>query len=227
MKIIQAGNFDIVLGRRGENLASQVRFPIAKWVEVYGAGRFQLIARRQGDSAPYPVTITSDENFVYWNVTSADTAYSGLGKVELQYYVDDVLAKSTVYLTRVLESLSEPGTPPAPYQSWVDDVLAAANDAEDAADRAESSARQAEEAARLLSGGTAGQVLTKNSAAEGDVNWADLPSFDGAYEVIPRPFGETTMLTRQTYLDRDVVVRAIPYQETSNLSGGKTVTIGG
>lgn len=79
----------------------------------------------------------------------------------------------------------------------------------------------------LPAGGAAGQYLRKNSSSEGDAAWATLPVYDGSYEVTPLVNADTIMQTRGTYLDRDVVLRAIPYQEVSNLSGGKTATIGG
>ena len=43
----------------------------------------------------------------------------------------------------------------------------------------------------------------------------------------PQTDGETTLETAQTYLDRDIVVQAIPYAEVSNIKGGLTATIGG
>lgn len=79
----------------------------------------------------------------------------------------------------------------------------------------------------LPSGGTAGQYLVKQSSAAGDAAWADLPLYEGSYEVTPLVGADTIMQTQGTYLDRDVVLKAIPYTETTNLSGGKTATIGG
>lgn len=79
----------------------------------------------------------------------------------------------------------------------------------------------------LPPGGTAGQYLVKQSSLPSDAKWDDLPTFDGTYEVTPRPFGQTTMATRRTYLDRDIVVKEIPYETAGNQSGGYTVTIGG
>ena len=79
----------------------------------------------------------------------------------------------------------------------------------------------------LPSGGTAGQYLVKQSSATGDAAWEDLPLYEGSYEVTPLVGADTVMQTQGTYLDRNVVLKAIPYTETTNLSGGKTATIGG
>ena len=51
--------------------------------------------------------------------------------------------------------------------------------------------------------------------------------YTGEYYVIPAPYDEQTLLTNQKLMTDDVTVAAIPYYETSNLSGGYTVFIGG
>lgn len=79
----------------------------------------------------------------------------------------------------------------------------------------------------LPAGGKTGQYLVKRSDADQDAGWRDLPLYDGSYEVTPLVNADTIMRSSGTYLNRDVVLKAIPYQEVSNESGGKTATIGG
>lgn len=79
----------------------------------------------------------------------------------------------------------------------------------------------------LPPGGTAGQVLTKNSNTAGDATWRDLPAYDGTYQVAPLVGAQTTMNTAQTYLDRDIVVKPVGVYAVENDKGGNTVTIGG
>ena len=55
----------------------------------------------------------------------------------------------------------------------------------------------------------------------------DFEIYDGEYYVIPAPFNEQVLLTNNKLMEDDVTVAAIPYFETSNLSGGYTVFIGG
>jgi len=90
---------------------------------------------------------------------------------------------------------------------------------------------RAEDSGGLLPpGGTDGQYLVKDSTAEGGARWADLPVFEptaGTWSVTPLVEAETTLHTAGNYLDRDIVVEAIPYAEVSNISGGMTATIGG
>lgn len=53
-----------------------------------------------------------------------------------------------------------------------------------------------------------------------------LPVYEGEYSVTPA-VTEQTLATAQSYMDADIKVEKIPYSEVSNISGGKTATIGG
>lgn len=125
---------EIKLGRRGENQARKVVFDVlGKWREGYGDGVASLIVQRNGDAQPYPVTVTEDDGTLVWLVSSVDTAVAGEGAAELRYTVGDTIVKSQIYKTRVRETLEDSGeTPPPAFQSWVDEVLQAAADAETA-----------------------------------------------------------------------------------------------
>ena len=54
-----------------------------------------------------------------------------------------------------------------------------------------------------------------------------VPVYDGDYEVVPVAFQDITLPTKDKKMMSDVVVKEIPYYETSNLSGGTTVYIAG
>ena len=80
-------------------------------------------------------------------MNSADTANVGDGKVELLYTVNDVVVKSEVWKTSVLESLSDDtAEPPEAASGWVEKVLAAGAQAVGAAAAAEQAASRAENA---------------------------------------------------------------------------------
>ena len=116
----------IRLGRRGEGNVRQIVFDCTCLVETYGSGTAQLLHRRCGDEAPYPVLIEQNDNIVTWTVQESDTANVGIGEAEIIWMLPDGNAKSAVYETETLRSLSEPGDPPEPWQAWVDEVLKAA-----------------------------------------------------------------------------------------------------
>lgn len=54
-----------------------------------------------------------------------------------------------------------------------------------------------------------------------------VPVYDGIYEVTPLAFKQTTLNTNGKLMKNNVLVKEIPYYETSNLSGGNTVYIAG
>lgn len=124
------------LGRQGENKAQRIvwRGLADSWARLYGEGVFALTVLREGDSAPYPASLKSENGDVIWTLSNADTAKAGEGMAELTYTVGGAIAKSRTWRTVVEPSLSANGTtePPPAYQSWVDEVLQAAADAETA-----------------------------------------------------------------------------------------------
>ncbi len=54
----------------------------------------------------------------------------------------------------------------------------------------------------------------------------DGPPYVGETEVTPRTV-QQTLPTKDHMVKRDITVKAIPYYETTNLSGGYTAIIGG
>lgn len=124
------------LGHQGENEAQRIvwRGLADSWARLYGEGVFALTVLREGDSAPYPASLKSENGDAIWTLSNADTAKAGEGMAELTYTVGGMIAKSRTWRTVVEPSLSANGTtkPPAAYQSWVDEVLQAAADAETA-----------------------------------------------------------------------------------------------
>lgn len=117
----------IVLGRRGENEARQIIFDISSLISTYGPGAATLLAKRPTDTTAYPVPVEQSVTTVTWTVSDVDTAYPGDGQCELYYYVGDTLAKTYVYRTSIGQDIGNASSePPDAWQSWVDEVLAAA-----------------------------------------------------------------------------------------------------
>ncbi len=131
---VQRPPTNIPLGRQGENLATCVSFDCTGLVQLYGDGTAELLHELK-DGTVYPVAVTQDGASVSWTVSASDTATVGAGRAELRWYVGDTLAKSAKFRTSVSPALPDKNisTPPAPYQSWVDKVLAAAQEIKDGA----------------------------------------------------------------------------------------------
>lgn len=170
MKQIYANNqTTIQLGRQGENLARQVVFDLADWIEGYGEGVVELIVRRPGDEKPYPVAVTRKGSNAVWTLTAADmavaTSFDHYGQCELRWYVGETLAKSHIWRTFVESAMDTPAetAPPAPEQGWVDQVVATGADAKAAANtaraEADRTADMADDAVRSI--GEAGSSAVK------------------------------------------------------------------
>ena len=54
----------------------------------------------------------------------------------------------------------------------------------------------------------------------------DIEPYAGDYEAVPR-VTEQSLPTRDRWLSRDVIIRAIPYHEVENTECGTTAIIGG
>jgi len=132
LRIVKASNGVLLLGKKGENLATQVQFDVKDWIEEFGTGSFALLHQRKTDTQPHAVVITTSEGIVYWNVADTEVAIPGPGVCELQLTVGTTIAKSVTWVTTTIDSLSPAGNPPAPWQSWVTQVLNAASSVEEA-----------------------------------------------------------------------------------------------
>lgn len=53
-----------------------------------------------------------------------------------------------------------------------------------------------------------------------------IPAYEGSYEIQPKQ-NEQIMPTKGRMMQKDMKIQEIPYEEVSNNTGGKTVTIGG
>lgn len=153
------------LGRQGENRAQQIVWPgIAdSWARRYGEGSFALTVKRQGDEAPYPASVRSENGDVVWTLNNADTAKAGEGLAELSYTVSGTVAKSKTWRTVTEPSLSADGTtePPEPYQSWMDgihQITESIKREEDERQAAEDGRTEAEE----------GRILAERARAEAE-----------------------------------------------------------
>ena len=122
MRYVNANDEYIVLGRQGENHVVTVQFDVTGWAEEYGVGEFLLFNERSKDKTAYPCTVTQTGNRLDWVIESADVYYSGYGRVQLTYIVNNAVAKSVIYYTVVLPSL-DAGDAPTPTPEWIQDVL--------------------------------------------------------------------------------------------------------
>ena len=165
----------IPLGKQGENNAVRVVWPriAEKYAELYGDGRFELVAVQKGQA--YPAVVSVDGADLIWNVLAADVAIAEVGSLELIYYVGDTIAKSQTWETFVEVSKSAEGTtePPEPAKNWVDGVIKSSSDAKQSATESAESARQsAESATNAAASATKAENAVEHSPIIGENgNW--------------------------------------------------------
>lgn len=144
----------IKLGFQGENNAKRIIFDLSEFIEDYGPGTATVFYQQQRDPAPYPVITEQEGNKLYWTVKDTETHIKGYGLAQLVYTVGDTVAKTCLFETHILRSLSEPTDPPEGYESWVNNLLEKASELESkiivATEIVETVQEEIEEARELL-----------------------------------------------------------------------------
>ncbi len=108
------------LGRQGENGVRKLIFDCSAFQREAGAGTAVILHQRSADDVPYLADTVQNESCVEWLIGSDDTAFVGCGKAQLNWYVGDTLAKTSIFSTRVLASLSDYGDATAHTKSALD-----------------------------------------------------------------------------------------------------------
>ena len=111
------------IGRQGEHDARKIWFDLTWLIESFGEGEAVLVHQRAKDEAPYICQTTQENNRLIWIIDANDTAYEGIGKAEIRWTVGGALAKTVIYKTSVLKSLTAGTVIPDPYESWYDEMI--------------------------------------------------------------------------------------------------------
>ena len=135
----------IRLGRIGENERQRVAFDVSALLAELPGASFTVINQGPGDAVAYPCPgVTVEDGVLYWPITSAELQQTGRGKCELIVTVGDVVAKSVIYSTQILEALDGSGETPSEWGTWQTEFAGLVADAQTAAAAAESAAESAE-----------------------------------------------------------------------------------
>ena len=129
-----------------------------------------LVYQRTKDLAPYIVSATQTGNNLMWTIDETDTAYEGFGKAEIRWTVDDDLAKTVIYKTNVMKSLTAQTEVPEPLESWYDKMIEQIGDSQGYAEQAAQSAESAAQSAQALSGMTVTVGATDKGSGVVEIN---------------------------------------------------------
>lgn len=131
-----------VLGRLGENDYTQAQFDVHAWLSEYPDGQITLLNQRCGDTDAYPVAgVSLSGSTVLWVVSDTDLSKEGVGRCELILLANGTVAKSAIYMTKVLPALDGSGEAPEPWESWQAEFAALKDEAVAAADDAEAASK--------------------------------------------------------------------------------------
>lgn len=128
MRIVKVGvlaptNKGIPLGVQGENRATQVEFDTRPWFREYPSGTVSAVARRDGDPAPYPLTLDVADGTAVWKVSDTDTAKAGEGAVELTMTSAGARVRSLTFKTLVTASLTDSPVDDDAWYGWLDKAV--------------------------------------------------------------------------------------------------------
>lgn len=150
----------ICLRHQGENDAMRVAFPLSAFEADWPGGTPLLLVQRprsSRDTEAYPVALSVDGHTAYWTVSASDIEYSGYGKAQLQWRVEDVLVKSCIYDTVCVPSLHAGAEPPdEPSKRWFDAIQAQIGDLADLKTYSKENLVAAINEARNTGGGSGG-----------------------------------------------------------------------
>lgn len=174
----------ICLRHQGEHDAMRVAFDLSAFEADWPGGTPSLLVQRprsSGDKEAYPAALSVDEDTAYWTVGAADAAYSGYGKVQLEWRVDGALVKSCVYDTVCVPSLQTGAEPPdEPSKRWFEALEEKIGDLSELTTKAKENLVAAiNEAAKTGSGG-AGSIDMQVSggyiqySTDGGETWENL-----------------------------------------------------
>lgn len=111
----------VALGRQMEDNYRAITFDLSGFgLEI---DRAMIVHQRKADTAPYVVTSVTGGDSITWTVTNTDTAYSGRGQAEIRIEFTNGLAKSVVFQTVVIRSITADTQIPAALQSWYDAMI--------------------------------------------------------------------------------------------------------
>lgn len=138
--MLTIGNLtSINLGWQGENNSRTIQVDVSAWLEQFPGATINLLVQRPGDDEFYPANTKIENGVLEWTLSRADVQLDGEGKAQMVLTGPDGLEmRSRVVKTVIGDSIDgTEGDAPAPIESWVQDVLQAAQTVKTAVDAGE------------------------------------------------------------------------------------------
>ena len=137
---VDSGSSHVTLGRVGENRVAQLLIDTSDWAREFPGGRLALFIERP-DGRKYIAAVENSGGSWAYTLTSADLAMAGRGRMQLQWMVDEQIARSKILDTVTMPSImASEGPPGYPEQGYLEQMAAIGAQAALDANRAEAAA---------------------------------------------------------------------------------------
>ena len=137
---VDSGSSHVTLGRVGENRVAQLLIDTSDWAREFPGGRLALFIERP-DGRKYIAAVENSGGSWAYTLTSADLAMAGRGRMQMQWMVDEQIARSKILDTVTMPSImASEGPPGYPEQGYLEQMAAIGAQAALDADRAEAAA---------------------------------------------------------------------------------------
>lgn len=134
---VDSGSSHVTLGRVGENRVAQLLIDTSDWAREFPGGRLALFIERP-DGRKYIAAVENSGGSWAYTLTSADLAMAGRGRMQLQWMVDEQIARSKILDTVTMPSImASEGPPGYPEQGYLEQMAAIGAQAALDANRAE------------------------------------------------------------------------------------------
>lgn len=126
----------IYLGRQTETGVTTIRIDCSEWLKMWPELGISLWVTPPGGDAAYPAATHMDGDVMVWNISGADTAIAGSGKIELMGVADGLKKLSAATNTFIRETTTDVTVDTPEYiKPWVDQITDAAHRVESAIPR--------------------------------------------------------------------------------------------
>ena len=201
----------VVLGRAGENRVAALEMDTSDWARDYPGGTLALYMEGV-DGAAYNAGVARGDGDVWTHVlTAADMRAAGNGRLQMQWVVDDQIARSRIVGTVVLPSIDQVGAPPTePEKGYLEQMAeigaqamasqqAAAGSAQAAKASADAAGRSAAAAGQNAALAGQSQIAAARSAAQAKADADRLAGLDAMAETLA-PGSQATVTSDGTKL---------------------------
>lgn len=127
----------IRIGYEGEALYREIEFDLKELGMLDEGLGTVILSYKRPDGYIYPIEPIVSEGIATWIVSEADAQTKGYGEVQLRNQIDQIRAKSCIFDVIVKKSIGSEQTPPDPYESWLDQIISAKDEAIEAEQKIE------------------------------------------------------------------------------------------